>query len=86
MQNSSKKVSDIHEKEYLQIKIHVVDKSKFNFLNKLGHTDKNSVLNECLYVFKQFDSCRHLYDKYDACVGDIVCSCIVHQNFFDGWA
>ena len=43
----------------------------------------NTVLSECMSVFKQTADCRRLYVKYDACIGDVVNNNTVYLNFYE---
>ena len=52
--------------------IHVVDKCKFSFLNKLCMNCFNGTLHECFFFFKRSIAARKLYTKYDAIIGDFV--------------
>jgi len=52
---------------------HILDKIKLKFYNRLYrcHSD---VLQYCLSISKSCKNVTNLFSKYDACVGDAVCT------------
>ena len=60
--------------------IHVVDKCKFSFLNKLCMNCFNGTLHAFLF-FKRSIAARKLYTKYDVIIGDFVSYSAVFYNF-----
>ena len=63
--------------------IHVVDKCKFNCLKKFVVTRNNTVLSECMSMFKQTADCSRVYVQNDACIGDMVNNNTIYLIFYE---
>ena len=61
---------------------HILDKSKLKFYNRLHRCDSD-VLQYCLLVSKSCKNVTNLFYKYDACVGDAVCTDVIFCKFAD---
>jgi len=61
---------------------HILDKIKLKFCNRLDRRDSD-VLQYCLLISKSYKNVTNLFNKYDACVGEVVCTDVTFCKFAD---
>jgi len=62
--------------------MHILDKIKLNFYNRLYKCD-NDVLHYCVLISKCRKNVINLFNKYDVCVGDVIDRDVILCKFAD---
>jgi len=62
---------------------HILDKIKLKFYNQLDICDSDVSIQYCLSISKYRKNVVNLFNKYDACVGDVVDTDVIFCKFTD---